>query len=86
LRNLDWGQAAENLYEFFWHVFCDKYLEKVKNRLYADKPDSEALGTLFTVLETSLILLHPFMPFITEIWQKLPNRKSLLINASWPKK
>jgi len=84
------GQAAETLYEFFWHKFCDKYIEAAKKRR------NEAQPTLLRVLDTSLRLLHPFMPFITEeIWQmaksKIRKQKSkifkekALIIAEWPK-
>ena len=73
--------AAEEVYQFFWHTFCDKYIEISKKRR------DEAQPTLLYVLENSLKLLHPFMPFITEeIWQKLPRKdKSPLIIAPWPK-
>ena len=72
--------VAEEIYHFFWHVFCDKYIEMTKNRR------EEAQPTLLYVLDRSLRLLHPFMPFITEeVWQKLPNRKQPLIISSWPK-
>lgn len=74
------GQAAEELYEFFWHKFCDKYIEASKSRR------NEAQPTLLFVLETSLKLLHPFMPFITEeIYQKMPGHKKPLIVTPWPK-
>jgi valyl-tRNA synthetase len=74
------GQAAEKLYDFFWHTFCDRYIEMTKNRRH------EAQSTLIYVLETSLKLLHPFMPFITEeIWGKLPNQDKPLIISPWPK-
>jgi len=74
------GQAAEELYEFFWHKFCDKYIEAAKTRR------NEAQPILLQVLDTSLRLLHPFMPFITEeIYQKLPGKKGLLITTEWPK-
>ena len=72
--------AAEEIYQFFWHTFCDKYLEMSK------KHREEAQPTLLYVLETSLKLLHPFMPFITEeIYQKLPKHGKALIIEKWPK-
>lgn len=73
--------AAKEIYQFFWHKFCDKYIEMSKKR------KEEALPVLLKVLKTSLILLHPFIPFITEeIYQKLPvkGKKSLMIEE-WPK-
>jgi valyl-tRNA synthetase len=72
--------AAEEIYQFFWHTFCDKYIEMSKKRR------EEAQPTLVYVLETSLKLLHPFMPFITEeIWQTLPGKRKPLIISPWPK-
>ena len=79
--------AAEALYQFFWHTFCDQYLEMTKKRR------NETQGVLLEVLATTLKLLHPFMPFLTEeIWQiaKKQTKNSLfqseaLINALWPK-
>lgn len=73
--------AAETIYHFFWHTFCDKYLEMSKKRR------DEAQPTLLSVLDTSLRLLHPFMPFVTEeIWQKLPGKtKEPIIISTWPK-
>jgi len=72
--------AAEEIYQFFWHTFCDKYIEMSKKRR------EEAQPTLVYVLETSLKLLHPFMPFITEeIWQMLPGKRQPLIISPWQK-
>ncbi|MFC1626045.1 valine--tRNA ligase, partial [Patescibacteria group bacterium] len=74
------NEAAEEIYDFIWHKFADVYIESTKTRR------DEAQPTLLTVLNTSLKLLHPFMPFVTEtIWQEAKNEK-LLINESWPKK
>ena len=74
--------AADEIYQFFWHTFCDKYIEMAKKRRIKAQP------TLLKVLTTTIILLHPFMPFITEeIYQKLPikdKKKSLMIE-DWPK-
>ena len=76
------GQAAEEIYEFFWHKFCDVYIEKTKFRLSSDP---SAICILSSVLCTSLKLLHPFMPFITEkIWQILEAEKKPLIVSQWP--
>ena len=73
------GQAAEEIYQFFWHDFCDQYIEKVKNRR------NEAQPTLIKVLKTSLVLLHPFMPFITEeIWTNQLKEKTPLAISKWP--
>lgn len=77
------NEAAEELYDFVWNKFASKYLESTKTRR------EEAQKTLELVLQQSLKLLHPFMPFVTEtIWQKERDRfdSPLLISASWPKK
>ena len=81
LENYRFGQATHKLYDFFWHDFCDKYIEISKKQSTA-----ETQRVLFYVLLISLKLLHPFIPFVTEeIYQKLPTkgRKLLLIEA-WP--
>jgi valyl-tRNA synthetase len=88
LENYELGEAARTLYEFIWNEFCDWYIEMVKPRLYS-KDDAAARYTaqhvLRDVLQHTLELLHPFMPFITEeIWQHLPRTgKSIMISA-WP--
>ena len=71
--------AAEKIYHYIWHRFADVILEESKG-----KEDYNA--TLYYILENSLKLLHPFMPFITEeIWQELPDKDSdLLMIANWP--
>ena len=78
--------AAEKLYHYFWHTFADKIIEENKKRLNG-KERRASQYVLFNVLLTSLKLLHPFMPFITEeIYQKLPviNRKKCLMVENWP--
>ena len=79
-------EAAQNLYHFFWNDFCDIYLEKVKPRLDNEKKDEVAQAILFKILLTSLKLLHPFIPFVTEvIYQELPGEdKKMLIVENWP--
>lgn len=73
------NEAAEEIYNFLWHKLADIYIEKVKDRRDAAQP------TLIKVLDSSLRLLHPFMPFVTEqIWQEMGN-KDLLIASEWPK-
>lgn len=83
LENYLFGKAARTLYDFFWHDFCDKYIEESKVQQSGDK-DGELLYVLLTLLK----LLHPFTPFITEeIYQKLPlkNKKESLMVENWPK-
>ena len=76
LRNYRFHEAAFEIYHFFWHEFCDWYLEWVKPEITA-APDGAKLPAawvnLARVFEASLHLLHPFMPFITEeLWHQLP--------------
>ena len=81
IENYEFGEAAHLIYDFIWHEFADKYLEETKN-----KNDQETEDTLSYLLITSLKLLHPFMPFITEeIWSYLPMKdKQLLMISDWP--
>jgi len=90
-KNLDtfmFHEAAQEVYQFFWHDFCDVYIEAIKPRLNgANKNDKkQAQEILFYVLLQSLKLLHPFMPFITEvIYQELPQKdKNYLMIENWP--
>ncbi len=70
LENFRFYEAAQTLYAFLWHEFCDWYLEFTKQRIAQDEPT--ALWVAADVLEQTMRLLHPFMPFLTEeIWQQL---------------
>lgn len=83
LANYRFGKAAHALYDFFWHDFCDQYIENAKKQ-----NDQKTKQILLQVLLTSLKLLHPFVPFVTEeIYQKLPlkNKKPCLMIENWPK-
>jgi valyl-tRNA synthetase len=74
LRNFELGDAQQKLYDFFWNDYCDWYIEMAKLRLRSGEGPSP-LQTLAHVLERTLRLLHPFMPFITEeIWQNLRSK------------
>ncbi len=71
LHHFELGEAQRELYDFIWHEYCDWYIELAKLRLRNDDGESP-LPVLAHVLEQTLRLLHPFMPFITEeIWQRL---------------
>ena len=73
LKEYELGEAQRTVYEFFWGEYCDWYIEMAKVRLRAG--DARPLRVLAHVLERTLRLLHPFMPFITEeIWQNLLHR------------
>ena len=83
------SDAASSVYQFFWHEFCDWYIELVKSRLFSDDAPSKAAAqsTLVYVLDQALRMLHPFMPFITEeLWQKLPleNAKDSICVSAFP--
>jgi valyl-tRNA synthetase len=76
------AHAVLELYEGFWSDVCDWYLELAKPRLWSDEPPS---ATLLWVLERTLTLLHPVMPFVTEeIWSYMPGERGLLASAPWP--
>ena len=87
IDNYDLGVATQRIYDFIWNEFCDWYIELVKTRLYDENCETtqEALFTLKTVLEYSLKMLHPIMPFVTdEIYTTLnPNDESIMI-SNWP--
>ncbi|HZE21836.1 MAG TPA: class I tRNA ligase family protein, partial [Desulfobaccales bacterium] len=88
LDSYAFDQAANSLYQFIWHEFCDWYLELIKPQLY-DKANPAARrhcqAVLLEVLSAILRLLHPFMPFITEeIWQKLPGASGSVMVAPYP--
>jgi len=90
LDTYEFGEVARSLYEFFWNEFCDWYIELSKGRLNAGgEQRAAAQRMLVFVLDRSLRLLHPIMPFVTEeIWRKLPlseadSAPSLMV-AAWP--
>jgi len=76
-------EAANRIYHFVWHEFCDWYLELVKPAL--ERGNEKSRETLVEMLDMILRLLHPFMPFVTEeIWQHLPGSGRSLLEASFP--
>ena len=90
IESYRFGPAAEKLYDFFWHDFCDIYLEESKKQLQDPKLKQNTQKLLLFTLTQSLTLLHPFMPFITEeIYQKLRatsytlRAKSIMV-SDWP--
>ncbi len=89
LETYEFDQAALSLYHFFWNEFCDWFIEASKVFLKEeDHRKVEVQQTLLEVLETSLRLLHPFMPFVTEeLWQALPVERSVesIVVAPYPK-
>jgi valyl-tRNA synthetase len=83
------NDAASAVYQFLWHEYCDWYLEIAKRSLYQpESPEARAhtQRTLVETLETTLRLLHPFMPFISEeLWQRLPHEGESIMIAPFPK-
>jgi valyl-tRNA synthetase len=89
INKYEFGHAIRELYEFFWHEFCDIYIEaakiqinRPKNKLAAEQTKSILIFTLANLLK----LMHPFMPFITEeVYRFLPvkNKKDMIVE-SWP--
>jgi valyl-tRNA synthetase len=83
------NEAAGAVYQFLWSDLCDWYLEIAKISLYRPEAPGErqrVQHTLVTVLESTLRLLHPFMPFVTEeLWQRLPHDGESIMVAAYPK-
>jgi len=88
LESYRFNDAAGALYKFVWHEFCDWYLEAIKPTLYGQEGQSRqqaTLSVLWRVLHDTLVLLHPFVPFITEeIWHKLPGTQGSIMKAPFP--
>jgi len=81
--------AGETLYEYFWHTFADVYIESSKAQLEDEKVAENTKKVLITVLSETLIMLHPFMPFVTEaVWLELreicPSLSESIMIAKWP--
>ncbi|MEQ8328361.1 MAG: valine--tRNA ligase [Parvibaculum sp.] len=85
------NDAAGAAYRFVWNVFCDWYLEFIKPLLMGDDEaaKAETRATAAWALDQILLVLHPFMPFVTEeLWQRTgeqgPKRETMLVTAQWP--
>jgi valyl-tRNA synthetase len=85
INEYNFQHATETLYEFFWHEFCDKYIENAKNRIRNNEKTKEcAQFVLDHAIKTQLKLLHPFLPFLTEhIWSFLEQPEPLIV-TKWP--
>jgi len=80
------NDAAARVYDFFWHDFCDWYLELAKVRLYGEGDGRTVLAVLLYVLGESVKLMHPLMPYVTEeIWSVLPMTNGLLLEQPYPR-
>lgn len=83
----EFGEVGRSLYNFIWDDFCDWYIEMSKLPLYGEDETAKKMtrSVLAYVLDNTMRLLHPFMPFITEeIWQNLPHEGESITIAAWP--
>ncbi|MFJ7971176.1 valine--tRNA ligase [Psychrobacillus sp. NPDC096389] len=83
----EFGEVGRALYNFIWDDFCDWYIEMSKLPLNGDDEEAKKMtrSVLAYVLDNTMRLLHPFMPFITEeIWQNLPHEGESITLAAWP--
>ncbi len=87
LETYQFHEAVQLLYHFFWDDFCDWYIELVKDEITSEQVNTArdaARSRIITIIEQSLRLLHPFMPFLTEeLWQKLPGISNELHNTAY---
>jgi valyl-tRNA synthetase len=88
LNDFEMNRVAKTIYDFFWHDYCDWYVEMIKSRLYGTEPlevKQAVVSRALDVYDAALRLLHPLMPFITEeLWQNIrpPSADEFLIRAS----
>ena len=88
LDSYRFNEAASAIYNFVWHEFCDWYLEAIKPVLYDEEGQDTLEATravLWRVLRDTLVLLHPFIPFVTEeIWHHMPGTDGSIMKAAHP--
>ena len=88
LDDYRFNDAASAAYQFVWHELCDWYLEAIKPVLYGKQGEESKQATLqvlWRVFHDTLIMLHPFMPFVTEeIWHKYPGTTGSIMKAVYP--
>ncbi|UTR05100.1 valine--tRNA ligase [Alkalihalobacillus sp. LMS6] len=87
IDSYEFGEAGRTLYSFIWDDVCDWYIEMAKLTLYGEDEEAKATtrSVLAYVLDHTMRMLHPFMPFITEeIWQHLPHQGESITVAEWP--
>lgn len=81
LNSYEFSDATSTVYSWWQYQFCDVFIEAIKPYFAGDNPEfaserNSAQDALWVCLETGLLLLHPFMPFVTEeLWQRLPRPK-----------
>lgn len=87
LNSYRFSDAANAVYQFVWGAFCDWYIEMIKPILYGENEaeKAETRAAFAWVRDRILVILHPFMPFITtELWNNTAQRDVKLIHAPWP--
>ncbi len=88
MDKFEFGNVGSELYDFIWNEFCSWYIELAKETLNGDDQQAKIAtrSTLVYVLNATLRLLHPFMPFVTEeIYQAIPHKAESIVIAAWPK-
>jgi valyl-tRNA synthetase len=87
IEEYKFNEAAAAAYQFVWNIFCDWYVELIKPILNGndEAQKKETQATCAWVIDQALLMLHPFMPYVTEeLWQKFATRETWLIAAAWP--
>ena len=89
LDNFKVNESLNTVYQFFWHDYCDWYLELIKNRLYQKKKvmaRKAAYSIATYIMKETMGLLHPYIPFITEeVWQSFKNgNEESIVISPWP--
>ena len=75
------AMALDEIYHFIWHRFADYYIEALKEGIKSG--NKETLEALLTVYKQSLVMLHPFIPFVTEaVWQVFEGKESTIMNST----
>jgi valyl-tRNA synthetase len=84
ITGFEFSPALHDIYDFFWHELCDKYIEEAKKQVSDEKLKDNTRKILAYALRESLKMLHPFMPFVTEaIYGLFPTKEGLLMTEKW---
>ncbi len=88
LKNYNFDRYADNLYQFFWHEYCDWYIEFSKKRLELSEGEEKrnVERVLYQILIESLKALHPVIPHLTEkLYGEFEGDEAMIVNANWPR-